>query len=143
VGLGPVYKLGSPLPNALLLFLILLLTFCMLVRVSLFLLFPTATIMSGPARGMWGPGSQPGGGLNHLQGSTGGTATSTHNDAFVHLNNVAHQLLTRTAPGSVIPVNINIPQGPANLNQHYAVWYILDQAVCDELRRIFAFAPVR
>lgn len=98
--------------------------------------------MATPNRGMWGPGNQPGGGHNHLQGSTGGAATSTHAQAFTYLTNVAHQVLTRTAPGSVIPVNISITQGPANFNQHYTVWYIMDVAVADELRRILAFAPV-
>lgn len=94
-------------------------------------------------RGMWGPNGQPGGGLNHLQGSTGGNASHTHSEAYDHLTDVAHQILTRTRPESVIPVNINIPHGPTNFNQHYTVWYILDMAVCDELRRILAFAPVR
>jgi hypothetical protein len=99
--------------------------------------------MSGPARGMWGPAGQPGGGLNHLEGSTGGRADSTHAAAFNLLTNVAHQLLCRTGPGGVIPANINVPSGPSNIFQDYTVWYILDQAVCDELRRMLAFAPVR
>ncbi|KAF9697374.1 hypothetical protein EKO04_004571 [Ascochyta lentis] len=98
--------------------------------------------MSAPARGMWGPGGQPGGGLNHLQGSTGGSVNSTHSAAFDHLVNVAHQLVTCTTAGSVIPANINIPQGPANFNQHYTVWYIMDEAVADEICRILAFAPI-
>jgi hypothetical protein len=81
--------------------------------------------------------------MNSLQLATGGTATSTHSDAFNQLNTLAHQLLTRTAPGSVIPANIHIPRGPANFQQSYTVWYILGQQVSDELRRVFAFAPVR
>src|SRR5690242_13508 len=99
--------------------------------------------MANINRGVWGPGGQQGGGVNHLQASTGGLATSTLAQASNHLTTIAHQLLTRTSPGSVIPVNISVPQGPANFNQHYTVWYILDLAVADELRRIFAFAPVR
>lgn len=96
-----------------------------------------------PPRGLWGPGGQQGGGVNHLAASTGGTVNSTYAGAFDHVSNLAHALLTRTTAGSVIPVNINIPAGPANLQQNYTVWYILDVAVADELRRILAFASVR
>jgi hypothetical protein len=99
--------------------------------------------MANPNRGMWGPGGQPGGGHNHLQASTGGRANSTHEQAFNYLTDVAHRVLTRTAPGSVIPVNVNVPRGPANFAQLYTIWYILDRVVADELRRIFAFAPLR
>lgn len=99
--------------------------------------------MAAPNRGLWGPGGQPGGGVNHLQASTNGTATSTHAAAFNYLSNIAHQLLTRTGPGSVIPININIPYGPASVYQNYTVWYILDVAVADEFRRVLALASVR
>jgi hypothetical protein len=99
--------------------------------------------MAAPDRGMWGPGSQPGGGVNHLQASNGGSATSTYASAYEYFSNIAHGLLTRTGPGSVIPVNINVPLGPANLQQQYTVWYILDAPVADEFRRILAFASVR
>ncbi|KAF9695108.1 hypothetical protein EKO04_007218 [Ascochyta lentis] len=91
---------------------------------------------------MWGPGGQPGSSLNHLQGSTSGSVNSTHSAAFNHLVNVAHQLVTCTTARSVIPANINIPQGPANFNQHYTVWYIIDKAVANKIRRILAFAPI-
>ena len=84
-----------------------------------------------------------GGGVNHLQASTSGTATSTHLAAFDLVSDVAHQLLTRTGPGSVIPINISILNGPANIHQNYTVWYILDTAVADEFRRILAFASVQ
>jgi hypothetical protein len=99
--------------------------------------------MNAPNRGIWGPGGQQGGGVNHLQASNGGSSNGTHADAFNHFSDLAHQLLTRTGPDSIIPININVPLGPANLQQQYTVWYILDAAVADEFCRVLAFASVR
>ncbi|KAJ4384402.1 hypothetical protein N0V86_000001 [Didymella sp. IMI 355093] len=93
--------------------------------------------MSAPNRGLWGPAGQQGSSVNHLQASSGGTATSTHIQAFNHFSDIAYGLLTRTGPNSIIPVNINVPSRSANFQQHYTVWYIMDAA--PEIRRVANF----
>ena len=57
------------------------------------------------------------------------------------MEDVAHRLLTRTAPNSVVPATVRIPDASIQPSD-YQVWYILDTAVADELRRVLATAPV-
>ncbi|KAF2992974.1 hypothetical protein E8E13_000403 [Curvularia kusanoi] len=77
--------------------------------------------MANPNRGSWGPGGQPGGGVNQLKAAANGTANSTHQQAFTDLTKYAHQQLIRTHPGSVIPSTINRPQGFFNFAYLYTI----------------------
>jgi hypothetical protein len=53
--------------------------------------------------------------VNHLQASNGGLSNGTYVDAFNYFSDLAYQLLTCIGPNSIIPININVPLGPANL----------------------------
>ena len=88
-----------------------------------------------PPRGIWANAN-----TNSLQFCTSGGPNDTINNVANQIFNAAHQALTRTTPGVVLPT-FNMP-GAVDLNE-YCVWFVFDQRVADELRRVYAVAPVR
>lgn len=88
-----------------------------------------------PPRGVWANAN-----TNSLQFCTDGGPNDTINNVANQIFDAAHQALTRTTLGAVLPT-FNMP-GAVNLNE-YRVWFIFDQRVADELRRVYAVAPVR
>lgn len=88
-----------------------------------------------PPRGVWANAN-----TNSLQFCTDGGPNNTINNVANQIFDAAHQALTRTTLGAVLPT-FNMP-GAVNLNE-YRVWFIFDQRVADELRRVYAVAPVR
>ena len=92
------------------------------------------TIMANPDRGMWANGR-----INALAYCADGDIDDTLETSTNQLFLSAHLLLTRTTPNSVQPA-ITVQQ---QLNMaNYQVWYIFDVRVAEEIRRIFATAPV-
>lgn len=87
-----------------------------------------------PNRGQWAAGQ-----VNSLRFCTNGSVHDTLDQATQQMFLLAHQALTRTLPGAVQPAHTI--QGGLNKN-HYQVWYIYDTRVAEELRRVFATAPV-
>ena len=88
-----------------------------------------------PPRGVWANAN-----TNSLQFCTSGGLNDTINNVANQIFDAAHQALTRTTPGAVLPT-FNMP-GAVDLNE-YRVWFVFDQRVADELRRVYAVAPVR
>ena len=88
-----------------------------------------------PPRGVWANAN-----TNSLQFCTNGGPNDTINNVANQIFDAAHQALTRTTPGAMLPT-FNMP-GAVDLNE-YRVWFVFDQRVADELRRVYAVAPVR
>ena len=88
-----------------------------------------------PNRGQWAAGQ-----VNSLRFCANGTVNDTLDQVTQQMFLLAHQALTRTTPGALQPTPII--QGNLDMG-NYQVWYVFDARVAEELRRVFATAPVR